>query len=84
MRASATSWSLAMHPCPGSYVLLFTLLPCYRCSCWSWSNSYGPATLGKIHDLLPQWMLDIKLANFNRTDGVSCSMVRRERIRTVT
>ena len=46
---------------------------CYNC--WSWYEAYGPPSLGKIHDIVPRWMIDIKTENLGRSDGVSCSMV---------
>ena len=46
---------------------------CYNC--WSWSGLYGPIRFFRMHHLLRPWMLDVKLSNFNRTDGCSCSMV---------
>lgn len=46
---------------------------CYNC--WSWSGLYGPIRFFRMHHLLRPWMLDIKMANFNRSDGCSCSMV---------
>ena len=36
---------------------------------------YGPLSLGKIHNIVPKWMIEVKTQNLGRADGVACSMV---------
>ena len=72
--ANRVDWLWHKRKTPGPrYDWTYDCTTCQECR--AWQDFCGPATLRRVHPSLPPWMLAMKVANFNRTDGVSCSVV---------